>query len=39
MTSVAPDGLDFVLFFASYEVRGWSGVIGAVLYCFYIWGQ
>ena len=39
MTSVAAYGLDFVLFFASHEVRWWSRVVGAVLYCFDIWGK
>jgi hypothetical protein len=39
MTSVAAYGLDFVLFFTSHEVRWWSGVVGAVFYCFDIWGK
>jgi hypothetical protein len=35
---VALNGLDFVLFFASDEVGWWSRIIGAMLFCFYIWG-
>jgi len=39
MTSVAPDGLDFVLFFAFYQVQGWPQVILAVFFCLNIWGK
>jgi hypothetical protein len=36
MMLVAPDGLDFILFFASHEVRGWPQVVCAVFNCFNI---
>jgi hypothetical protein len=39
MMSVAPDGLDLVLFFAFYQVRGWPRVILAVFFCLNIWGK
>ena len=39
MTSVAPYGLDFVLFFIVDKVRWWSGVVLTVLFCFDIWGK
>jgi hypothetical protein len=39
MTSVAPDGLDLVLFLAFYQVRGWPRVVLAVFFCLDIWGK
>ena len=39
MMSVAFDGLDLVLFFASYQVQGWPQVVLAMFYCFDIWGK
>jgi hypothetical protein len=39
MTLVAPDGLDLVLFFAFYQVRGWPRVILAVFFCLDVWGK
>ena len=39
MTSVAPDGLDLVLFFAFYQVRGWPRVVLAVFFCFDVLGE
>jgi hypothetical protein len=38
MTSVAPDGLDFVLFFVVDKVRWGSGVVFSVFFCFDEWG-
>jgi len=39
MTSVAPDGLNLVLFFTSHKVRGWSGVVCTMFNHFYIEGK
>jgi len=39
MMLVAPDGLDLILFFTLYQVRGWPRVILAVFFCFNIWGK
>src|SRR6266851_2267369 len=39
LTSVAADGLDFVLFPPSHEVRWWPGVVFSVFFCFAIWGK
>jgi hypothetical protein len=38
MTSVASDGLDFVLFFVVDKVRWWSRVVLPVFFCFDEWG-
>ena len=38
MTLVAPDGLDFVLFFVVDKVRWWSRVVLPVFFCFDEWG-
>ena len=38
MMSVAPDGLDFVLFFVVDKVRWGSGVVFSVFFCFDEWG-
>jgi hypothetical protein len=34
MTLVAPDGLDFVLFFIIDKVRWGSGIVFSVFFCF-----
>ena len=39
VTLVAPDGLDFVLFFSLHEVGGRSAVVLTVFFCFDIWGK
>jgi hypothetical protein len=39
MTLVAPNGLNFALFFPSHEVRWGSGVVCAVFFCFDIRGK
>ncbi len=39
LTSVAADGLDFVLFPPSHEVRWRPGVVFSVFFCFAIWGK
>ena len=39
MTSVASDGLNFILFFAFYQVQGWPRVILTMFFCFDIWGK
>jgi hypothetical protein len=39
MTLVASDGLDFILFFTFYQVRGWPQVVLAVFFCLDIWGK
>jgi hypothetical protein len=39
MTSVAPNGLDFVLFFTFYQVQGWPRVVLAMFFCFNIRGK
>src|SRR6266851_3904572 len=39
LTSVAADGLDFVLFSPPHEVRWRSGVVFSVFYCFAIRGK
>src|SRR6266851_3783080 len=39
LTSVAADGLDFVLFYVSHEVRWWSGVVFSMFFCFAIRGK
>jgi len=38
MTLVASDGLDFILFFTFYQVRGWPQVVLAVFFCLDVWG-
>ena len=38
MTSVASDGLDFVLFFVVDKVRWWPRVVLSVFFCFDEWG-
>src|SRR6266851_395263 len=39
LTSVAADGLDFVLFSPSHEVRWRPGVVFPMFFCFAIWGK
>src|SRR5713101_5068614 len=39
LTSVAADGLDFVLFSPSHEVRWRSGVVLPVFFCFAVRGK
>jgi hypothetical protein len=39
MTSVAPNGLDLVLFFAIHEVRWGPREVLAVFYCLDVWGK
>ena len=39
MMSVAPDGLDFILFFPPHEVRRGSGVVRTVFFCFNVRGK
>ena len=39
LTSVAADGLDFILFSSSHEVRWRPGVVFSVFFCFAIWGK
>src|SRR5712671_7959755 len=39
LTSVAADGLDFVLFSPPHEVRWRAGVVFPVFFCFAIWGK
>src|SRR5216683_5381035 len=39
LTSVAADGLDFVLFSPCHEVRWQPGVVFSVFFCFAIWGK
>ena len=39
MMLVAPDGLDFVLFFPPHEVRWGSGVVRTVFFCFDVRGK
>jgi len=39
MTSVAPDGLDFVLFSVVDKVRRGPGVVFSVFFCLHKWGK
>jgi hypothetical protein len=39
MTSVAPDGLDFILFFIIHKVQRWARIVFAMFYCFDVWGK
>ncbi len=39
MTSVAPDGLDLILFLVVDKVRWGSGVVFPVFFCLYEWGK
>src|SRR5216683_7112149 len=39
LTSVAADGLNFVLFPPSHEVRWQPGVVFSMFFCFAIWGK
>jgi hypothetical protein len=39
LTSVAANGLNFVLFFTSHKVWGRSRIVCAMFFHFYIWGE
>ncbi len=39
MMSVAPDGLDLILFLIIDKVRWWPGVVFSMFFCLYIWGK
>ena len=39
MTSVAPDGLDLVLFLVVDKVRWGSGIVLSVFFCLHKWGE
>ena len=36
---MAPEGLDFILFFIVDKVRWWSGEAFSVFFCLDIWGK